>query len=312
MVDDLYLQLEQQQLLSELIERERCVPREERTGFMFVQPAGETRGFIHGPGSDTWALYVDIVALADSGLISVLRSRNGYIDTFCITGKGYAYNEQVTNKSTKPLQQVERDVLYFICAEGFRRRHAGAYLAWIEAAELLRASDGQHHLVEIGHHCREALRSFSDSLANIYRPPELATARTPTARIRKVIEHQRDQLGSTLGFINALIEYFSQVWKLANRQEHGSEKVGDALSWEDARRLVFQTAMIMFEVDRSLNNTTANDRYFIVQYEGYADRFHAYKGAPVTLPGEEVELSEAQIRALLKQGHRLGGLPSEF
>jgi hypothetical protein len=39
---------------------------------------------------------------------------------------------------------------------------------------------------------------------------------------------------------------------LAQRQEHGGQREAEPLVHEDARRLVFQAAMVMFEVIRSL------------------------------------------------------------
>ncbi len=39
---------------------------------------------------------------------------------------------------------------------------------------------------------------------------------------------------------------------LVQRQEHGGQKEGAALRWEDARRVACQTAVVMFEIDRSL------------------------------------------------------------
>jgi hypothetical protein len=37
------------------------------------------------------------------------------------------------------------------------------------------------------------------------------------------------------------------------RQEHGAQKEGRPLVWEDGRRVVFQTAIVMFELDRALS-----------------------------------------------------------
>jgi hypothetical protein len=36
------------------------------------------------------------------------------------------------------------------------------------------------------------------------------------------------------------------------RQEHGGQKEGRPLTWEDARRVVFQTLIVMYEIDRAL------------------------------------------------------------
>jgi hypothetical protein len=49
-----------------------------------------------------------------------------------------------------------------------------------------------------------------------------------------------------------LLAYFGTVSDLIQRQEHGAQKEGEGLMWEDARRVVFQTALVMFELDRVL------------------------------------------------------------
>lgn len=40
---------------------------------------------------------------------------------------------------------------------------------------------------------------------------------------------------------------------LAQRQEHGEQKGGEELTWEDGRRVVLYTAMVMAECDRMLS-----------------------------------------------------------
>ena len=40
---------------------------------------------------------------------------------------------------------------------------------------------------------------------------------------------------------------------LAQKQEHGGQKEGEPLVWEDTRRIVFQTILVMFEIDKSLS-----------------------------------------------------------
>ena len=60
-------------------------------------------------------------------------------------------------------------------------------------------------------------------------------------------------MGTTVKpFIDALIVYWGTLDDLVQRQEHGAQKEGEALSWEDARRLVFQTINVMVELRRTL------------------------------------------------------------
>jgi hypothetical protein len=53
-------------------------------------------------------------------------------------------------------------------------------------------------------------------------------------------------------FAAALLAYFGTTSDLIVRQEHAARKEGERLVWEDARRVVFQTASVMFELDRFL------------------------------------------------------------
>jgi hypothetical protein len=47
-------------------------------------------------------------------------------------------------------------------------------------------------------------------------------------------------------------ETYATVSDLVQRQEHAGQREGEPLVWEDGRRIVFQTAIVMFEIDRSL------------------------------------------------------------
>src|SRR5439155_2241153 len=58
-------------------------------------------------------------------------------------------------------------------------------------------------------------------------------------------------------FLDALIGYWGAVSDLVQRQEHGGQREGAELTWHDARRVVFQVAMVMFEVDSALGRSTS-------------------------------------------------------
>ena len=58
----------------------------------------------------------------------------------------------------------------------------------------------------------------------------------------------RGDMSRTLrGSLIALNEYWEWLVKLANRQEHGRELVAD-----DSRALIFQTMLVMREIDLAL------------------------------------------------------------
>ena len=65
-----------------------------------------------------------------------------------------------------------------------------------------------------------------------------------------------DCTNGSLGYsemLKALVMYWGTVMDITQRQEHGSQREGGELTWEDARRVVFQTAVVMFEVDHALS-----------------------------------------------------------
>jgi hypothetical protein len=53
--------------------------------------------------------------------------------------------------------------------------------------------------------------------------------------------------------LEALLNYAGTVIDLGQRQAHGTAKEGQALVWDDARRVVLQTIVVFVELDRALS-----------------------------------------------------------
>jgi hypothetical protein len=125
----------------------------------------------------------------------------------------------------------------------------------LQAESLLWECDSREQLTAIGHFCREALQEFATALADEHQPADVdKDIQHTVARIKAVLGLRRGDLGKTeKQFLDALITYWGTVSDLSQRQEHGAQKEGELLIWEDSRRVVFQTAIVMFEVDRSLS-----------------------------------------------------------
>ncbi len=47
------------------------------------------------------------------------------------------------------------------------------------------------------------------------------------------------------------MSYWGTVSDLAQRQEHAAEREGEALTADDARRVVWYSALVMYELDRT-------------------------------------------------------------
>ena len=136
-------------------------------------------------------------------------------------------------------------------AEAFQSRYPAAYQKWSEAENLLWGADGEQQLTVVGHLCREAMQEFADVLIQKYRPPNADADKAHTvSRIRSVLRLRKQDLGKRKhAFLEALLPYWGTVSDLVQRQEHGAQKEGEPVTWEDGRRVIFQT---MFEIDRSI------------------------------------------------------------
>jgi hypothetical protein len=99
------------------------------------------------------------------------------------------------------------------------------------------------------------LQEFATSLVNKYSPPEVDKDVAHTeARIRAALNKAGTTIGTTVKpFLDALVAYWRKVSDLVQRQEHGGQREGKPLVWEDARRVVFQTLVVMFEIDSSIS-----------------------------------------------------------
>jgi hypothetical protein len=68
-----------------------------------------------------------------------------------------------------------------------------------------------------------------------------------------VVNARRADLGERKSeILDALLAYWRATDSLIQRQEHGGQREGEPLTPEDGRRAVFQTAVVMFEADRTL------------------------------------------------------------
>lgn len=147
----------------------------------------------------------------------------------------------------------------YLSTDEFKRSYESAYQKWSQAESLLWESDSDKQYTTIGHLCREALQDFADALVNKHKPPGADPDKAHTiSRIRAVVEVRKNTLSSTeRDFLNQLVSYWHGISDLVQCQEHGAQREGASLGWEDARRVVFQTLIVMYEVDRSLSITSS-------------------------------------------------------
>ena len=249
------LEPEQEELLVALVEASRNVPREQRKTFNVLKLQGGTSvrhaGF---PGGKLAAHMGDIEILARADLLILSRDRSGNV-SFDVTPQGSAHYTRIKQRQGEGAERVQETIRDYLAAASFRQRYPEAFRKWSEAETMLWESDSAGKLTTIGHLCREAMQAFAEVLIETVQPGSQVGDKAKTiVRIRAVLDSLKDQLGTTENpWLDALLAYWRTVTDLVQRQEHDTQREGGELVWEDGRRVVFQTAVVMFEVDRSVS-----------------------------------------------------------
>jgi hypothetical protein len=251
MFESLLLEKEQKELLMALVEASRNVQRDQRRAFILTQGLNEGDRVRHPglPGGNVKIYPGDLRALVDAKLLIISQR-----DMFDLHQRGFQYYEHLKRQTAAPIRRVETEVAGYLATERFQKAYPEAYQKWSEAEGMLWKSDSEPQFTTIGHLCREALQEFTDTLIRKFHPPKVEPDKSHTiSRLRAVIELQREQLGDKIqSLLHALVTYWGTVSDVVQRQEHGAAKEKEPLVWEDGRRVVFQTLIVMFEIDRAL------------------------------------------------------------
>jgi len=258
--ENVLLEKEQEELLMVLVEASRNVPREQRQKFIAVQTLGRTLAEVIHPGlpNDFEGVYIgDLEILAQQGLLNLSYGQYSSVN-FHVTPFGTRYYEWLKGNKREPARQVEQEVRAYLDSDVFRRKYSKAFEKWQEAETLLWEADTEQKQTVIGHLCREALQEFATHLVDRFPPSEVDENKSHTIARLKAVLGQFSHLGSTERlFLEALIAYWGTVSDLIQRQEHGAQREKEGLLWEDARRVVFHTMLVMHEVARVVGRCTA-------------------------------------------------------
>jgi hypothetical protein len=256
------LQPDQKSLLVTLVEAARNLPARQRAEFILTPmtfgPAKQQIIHCGLPGGTVAVNRADIHVLLSRGLLIRLGGTHRSGMTFDIDPRGYQLYEVIKTASGEPVDRLETTVISYLNATRFRQEYPAAYNKWAQAEGLLWSGDSAQQLTSVGHLCREALQEFAASLAAKFKPSELDPDKAHTvARLRAILDGHKSRLGKTVQpFLDALLAYWGTLSDLVQRQEHGALREGEDLTFEDARRVVFHTAVVMFELDRSLSRLT--------------------------------------------------------
>ena len=252
--EHIILEEEQKELFIEIVEGFKSAPRENRSPMIEANTKDGTCLVMPGSANLKGFAWEDPDTLANAGLLQLsFNSRGGKIYT--VSPIGFKYYEWFMKQQGKPVERIEGNIRNYLDLNDFKHTYIDAYNKLKLAEEKLWASDSQEHFTTIGHLCREAMQDFADRLyILVFDQPSTDPKNQTIKRIREIIRKMDTKKGKTVKpFLDALVVYWGTLSDLVQRQEHGAEREkGEELSWEDARRVVFQTINVMVELQRTL------------------------------------------------------------
>ena len=256
MFEHILLEPDQEELLATLVEAARAVDRAQRRPFYSIATMGHSLVAVMHPalgrGTEFRTYEGDIEELGTQGLLNVTHQQHGL--KFDVSPLGLRYYEELRHRAGEPAQRVVAEMRHHIDSQSFRSRCPAAYEKWHTAESLLWGADSDQQSTTIGHHCREALQECVHALALERDPSASAVERSKTvARARVLLASERSRLGDNVAdYLDALLAYWGRVNDLVQRQEHGAAKEGIPLLWEDARRVVVGTLLVMTELESAI------------------------------------------------------------
>ena len=160
-------------------------------------------------------------------------------------------------------EHVEDYLRAYLEDERFRSIHPLACGRWIVAWEMLWCADTRAKVLAVGHRAREAMQAFASSLLEQCIPTELdplwpqeltagSPGPNPVDGLLSVIGAYGQELAEERhGLLLRLLDHWRAL--LDRVQRHERLLADERLSWEDGRRLVLFTALVMVETDRSFD-----------------------------------------------------------
>jgi hypothetical protein len=250
---------EQEDLLVRLVEADRNL-RPVRDDFRLVSlgrtggPSVYHKGLPHDMRGRSLAPLADFQELIAARFVRKVRQA-GRGDAaqwyLAVTPAGFRQYEAIKQRQGETIEQVETETRRYLDRE-IRKRYPEAFVALSRAEELVWSSDPENSATRVGHDCREAMQVFANEVAQRFRPSDMDAG--PTPKIRAALRAAGERLGSTeRDALDTLTAWWSSVYDLAQRQEHGAQREGQPLVYEDSRRLVFMTTIVMSEIDRSFS-----------------------------------------------------------
>jgi hypothetical protein len=234
----------QERLLRRLVELSKKIPDGESTEFWYIETLGSNS--ISLAGEELKGINpVDLLELQYSSLITHTRGSKG-ANSYAVTNRGFEY----VARATTPASVVEEAVT--LVTTRLPKEFDTAHGLIDAAAKKLPLAKTENDFSEIGHKCREALQEFAAVLYAQQIPPDEQTVLPKdktVEHIRAVLEHWKPKLGeTTTSLLDAILVYWGTVSDQVQKIEHRGQTASRPLTWNDARRAVRHTYLIMTEI----------------------------------------------------------------
>lgn len=195
----------------------------------------------------------DLEALESASLVNLTGSAS--VLEVTLTENAAAYLNYLQEQAIDPLKRLVGEFWDYLDSEGFQSRHSQAWRKWQSAASLLWAAGDPSDFGNIGFRSRESMKAFVTDLVDMYDPPEVEPDPEKISdRLHDVLEFRQEQLGErSKPFLDALKDYWDKLARRYQLLVHHKTPEAQTLTLNDAKWIVYQTAMVMFEIDRSLS-----------------------------------------------------------
>lgn len=245
---------EQKKIFIHFVDKYKDIIKDKRYKFVATHLADGSTIIGHPlkPNIDFKISKIDFEALSFNNLFNGYYLDSPHTMQFIISLEALEVYELLKKEKILPLDRVENDSSNYIKSKEFIEKYPRAYQKWLMAEELYLKETNNKNLTTIGHLCRESLQEFSEELlVNKFINKKFPKSHI-IAKIKYVFETIGNNSSSTEKFLDSLLNYWGNVSDLVQKQEHGAQKEKSVLKINDARRIIFHSAIVMYEIDKTI------------------------------------------------------------
>lgn len=160
MFENILLEKDQEDLLIEIVEIVRSIPKNNRHKFIAAQSkSGTTLIFPGYPKFNKEVFIGDLETLASEGLLALTYSSRG-TPNFNVNPLGFRYYEYIKERLGSSTERIENTMRNYLDGYEFQQKYPEAYKKWSSAEELLWQTDTEQQLTTIGHYAARLYKNL--------------------------------------------------------------------------------------------------------------------------------------------------------